>query len=298
MTNTVTTVATNATSKVANELGAVAQESSALLQAAQQWIVEHGISFVVSLLVSLIILIIGVFIVKIITRLSRTAIEKSGKINVLLANFLVSTISKVCWVIIGMIVLKRLGIDITPLIAGLGVTGFILGFAFQESLGNLASGLMIAINQPFRVGDYVAFNAVEGSIIELNMMATTLATFDNKKIVIPNKVVWGAPITNFSVMPTRRVDLVFNVAYGSDLDRVRTIFTDLLASKSYVIKDTPPTIEVGDLQDSSVAFYVRPWVKNADYWTAFFDLKRTGKQALDAAGIEIPFPQVVVHQSK
>lgn len=122
---------------------------------ALRWLAENGISFVVNVLVALLLLAIGMVVIRVLTRTTQKALGRSGRVNALLQNFLCSVVNKTAWVLLLMIVIQRLGVNIAPLIAGLGVTGFILGFAFQESLGNLAAGMMIAINQPFQIGDYV-----------------------------------------------------------------------------------------------------------------------------------------------
>ena len=151
------------------------------------WITEKGLSFAISLAVAIILLIAGAFVIRLVVAAVGRAVDKSGRGNSLFATFAKNVTSKVCWAVLLVTILGKLGVNIGPIIAGLGVTGFILGFAFQESLGNLASGLMIAINQPFKIGDYVVVAGLEGTVLQVDMMATVLATADNKKVVIPNK---------------------------------------------------------------------------------------------------------------
>ena len=217
--------------------------------------------------------------------------------KVLLVNFIVSVVTKVGWAILLVTILSRLGVDVTPLIAGLGVTGFILGFAFQESLGNLASGLMIAINEPFKVGDVVDAAGHTGSVLEVNMMATVMLTPDNKRIVLPNKGVWGGPIVNYSAMDTRRVDLQVGIAYGEDVEKAVSVIRDAVRRVPGVLATPEPAVAVAGLDASQVTINVRPWAKNADYWSVRSATLQTVKEELDRVGIEIPFPQVVVHQS-
>lgn len=284
------------TEKIQNLVANQTQEAAGVFEAIKNWLVVNGLDFAVNLIAALLILLIGYAVIRIIKKMAESALNRTGKLNPLLSTFLLSTLGKLLWVVLFMVILRKLGVDITPLIAGLGVTGFILGFAFQESLGNLASGLMIAINQPFKIGDYVELAGNAGSIRELNMMATTLTTPDNKQIVIPNKVAWGAPIINYSTQALRRVDLRLSVAYGSDLDRVKQLLAGLVDSKSYVEKNPGATIEVIALSAPAVDFVVRPWVKNADYWTAFFELTREIKALLEKEGISAPLPQMGVVQ--
>jgi small conductance mechanosensitive channel len=181
---------TNETQNIASELiqkpiaevqqalaGEVSQGRE-IVDVALRWLAENGISFLVNVLVALLLLAIGVLAIRVLTNATQKALEKSSRVNALLRNFLCSVVNKTAWVLLLMIVVQRLGVNIAPLIAGLGVTGFILGFAFQESLGNLAAGMMIAINQPFQIGDYVTVGAISGTVSELNMMAATLFTAD------------------------------------------------------------------------------------------------------------------------
>ncbi|HPQ71560.1 MAG TPA: mechanosensitive ion channel [bacterium] len=260
------------------------------------WLMEKGPGFLVDLAVFILILIVGAIAIKITRKALRMVLHKSKRINETLEKFLVNVTGKVLWVVLLMIALPRLGIDVAPLIAGLGVTGFIVGFAFQESLGNLASGMMIVLNQPFKIGDFVDAGGHQGVIGEINMMATTMITPDNKKIVLPNRGVWGNPIVNYSALDTRRVDLIVGVAYGSQIGKARDVIANALKATPGVLSDPAPQIELNAMADSSLNLVVRPWCKSADYWNVFFAANQAIKEALDAAGIEIPFPQVDVHQ--
>jgi len=282
-------------SEVTQAFAAEVHNGREILNVVLTWFAENGISFLVNLLVALLLLLIGSHLIRLVTDATHNALKKTGRVNTLLQNFLSSVVNKIAWVLLLMIVLQRLGVNIAPLIAGLGVTGFIFGFAFQESLGNLAAGMMIAINMPFKVGDYVAVGGMEGSVQELNMMATTLATADNKKVVVPNKVVWGTAITNFTATDRRRVDLAIGIAYGMDIGKAKRIALDVLRAHPLVLTDPAPLVEVFALGDSSVNLVIRPWCKPSDYWTVYFEATQAVKEAFDKNGIEIPFPQMDVH---
>jgi len=266
-----------------------------LIKKAQEWAVEHGADLAVSLVVFLLIMLIGAFVVKGLTKMVGKLLSKSDRINETLERFISNVTNKILWVILLMIALPRLGIDIAPLIAGLGVTGFIVGFAFQESLGNLAAGLMIILNAPFEKGDVVEVGGTTGKIEEINMMATTMTSPDNKKIMVPNSKIWGDTITNYTAKDTRRVDLVAGIGYGDDIGKARDLLVEICKKHDLVLKDPAPVVELVEMADSSVNFTVRPWAKTADYWTVYFDLNRTIKESFDANGIEIPFPQMDVH---
>ena len=265
------------------------------LNKAKEWLVVNGIDFLANVIAFIIILIIGKIVIGIACNVTRKGLQKSDRVSDMLQGFTVNVVSKVLWVIVLMIGLQRLGIDIAPLIAGLGVTGFIIGFAFQESLGNLASGLMIALNQPFKVDDFVETGGICGVIQELNMMATTMITLDNKKVVIPNKSVWGSAITNYTALDKRRVDLAVGISYGSDIGKAKRVITEALKNISEVLSDPPPDVEVEQMADSSVNLVVRPWCKTEDYWTVFFKTNQAVKEALDKEEVTIPFPQLDVH---
>ena len=261
----------------------------------KEWMAGSGVDLLTNLLVSAVILLVGWVVIRLVDKALRKAMARANR-KVLLVNFIVSVVTKVGWAILLVTILSRLGVDVTPLIAGLGVTGFILGFAFQESLGNLASGLMIAVNEPFKVGDVVDAAGHTGSVLEVNMMATVMLTPDNKRIVLPNKGVWGCPIVNYSAMDTRRVDLQVGIAYGEDVEKAVSVIRDAVRRVPGVLATPEPAVAVAGLDASQVTINVRPWAKNADYWSVRSATLQTVKEELDRVGIEIPFPQVVVHQ--
>lgn len=260
------------------------------------WLAEKGVDYTVNVVMALLMLLLGWLAIKLIDKALRKALEKHGR-KTLLVNFIASVVSKSCWAMLGISVLSRLGVNVGPLVAGLGVTGFVLGFAFQESLGNLASGMMIALNEPFKVGDFVSAGGHEGSVLEVNMMATVLATADNKRIVLPNKAVWGGPIVNYSAQATRRVDLQVGIGYGEDIGKALEVIRNAVLSVPGVLSEPAPAVATASLDDSQVTINIRPWVRNADYWTVYSATLKAVKEALNKAEIEIPFPQVTVHNA-
>ena len=278
-----------------NIIGQEFSRGQQFLEQIWAWACDKGVETLVNVLAAILILIVGGFVVKGISAVARRALKKTRSVNPLLENFLCSVVTKTGWIFLIVIALGKIGVDVGPLVAGLGVTGFVLGFAFKDTLANFASGVMIALNQPFKVGDYVIVAGSEGTVIELHMMATVIATADNKKIVVPNNSVWGGPVTNFSAMAKRRVDLAIGVAYGTDIAKAKAAALEALKAIPQVLADPAAMAEVVTFDDSEITLTVRAWCKNADYWTTFF----AGNQALDAAfakaGIEIPFPQIDVH---
>jgi small conductance mechanosensitive channel len=238
----------------------------------------------------------GLFIVARIARAwADRVFSRVPSLSKLLSGFLVMV---VYWLTITfglMIVLAALGVNITPLFALLGGASFIIAFAMQETLGNLAAGLMIMINRPFDEGDYVQIAGLGGTVRHVSVVSTTITTPDNQVIVIPNSKVWGDVITNVTASDTRRVDLVFGISYGDSIQQAQKVLEQVVANHPHVLEDPAPIIRVSELADSSVNFIVRPWTKTSDYWTTYWDLQRAVKEAFDANGITIPFPQRDMH---
>ena len=284
--------------KLTSTVGAQVDEGRELVQQIITWFAERGVTFAVNLAVALVMFFVGLFAIKLIGGAVRKAMNRGGESRKLLTNFVVSVVVKTCWAVLAIMILGRLGVNVAPLVAGLGVTGFILGFAFQESLGNLASGMMIALNEPFRVGDYVNAAGLEGVVREVNMMATVMTTTDNKRIVVPNKSIWGGPITNFSAMETRRVDLQVGIAYGEDVDRAVAILAEAVHRIPGVLAEPAPSVGVASLDESQVTINVRPWCKGADYWGVYGATLKAAQAELTRAGVSIPFPQIEVHMAK
>ena len=274
-------------------------QASETASAIANWLQTTGVDYGFRILAAVVILAVGAIAISLAAKALAKMLEKTrlGEKS-LVAKFLVSVAVKVAWAFLIVVALGKLGVDVGPIIAGLGVTGFIIGFAFQESLGSLAAGLMIAINKPFKVGDFVSVAGLDGSITALDMMAVTLATPDNRKITIPNKQAWGAPIINFSALDKRRVDLAVGIAYGADISLAKKTALEAVAAVPGVLSDPAPMAEVKSLDDSAVALTVRAWSKTADYWSVYFAGIQGVKEAFDRAGVAIPFPQLDVHVFK
>ena len=269
-----------------------------LCEKALVWLTDKGLAFAVSIVASAVILVLGYFAIKLIVGMVGKAVEKGGKKNTLFGNFIRNVTGKICWAILIVVVLGKLGVDERPIVAGLGVTGFILGFAFQESLGNLASGLMIAINEPFKIGDYVIVAGLEGTVIKMDMMAVTLATADNKKVVIPNKSAWGAPITNFSALGRRRVNIRIGIDHGCDAAKAIKVALETLPLVPNVLTDPAPSVSVASLDASQVTLNIFPWADGANYWSVYNDAQVAIKSAFEKNGINIPFPLLTIHMDK
>ncbi|NLV83223.1 MAG: mechanosensitive ion channel family protein [Spirochaetales bacterium] len=270
-------------------------KTSSFVQSIQNWFDESLLTTLLEVAAIVLILIIGKILIVILKRILRHAFSKSKKINELMAKFLIKVISTVSWILVLLIIIDRLGVNLAPIIAGLGITGFILGFAFQETLGNLLSGVMIVLNSPFRIGDYVEVGSLSGTVREMDMMCVTLATPDNKRVILANKLVWGNAIVNYSFTENRRVEMGVSIAYDADVGKAKQIIRDILATYPEILTDPAPVIEVNKLNNSSVDLVVRPWTKPADYWSVYFRFQQEILEKFREEGISKPFPQIDVH---
>jgi small conductance mechanosensitive channel len=191
--------------------------------------------------------------------------------------------------------LAKFGVETTSFVAVLGAGAFAIGFALQGSLANFASGVLLLVLRPFKVGDFIDAAGVTGTVKEIQLFTTVLATPDNVKILIPNGKIYGDTIKNLSAYDLRRIDLVVGIAYGSSIEKAIRVIQDVLSSNVRVMKDPASQVAVSELADSSVNLVVRPWVETANYWDVAFEVMKSVKEACDANDIEIPFPQHVIH---
>jgi small conductance mechanosensitive channel len=260
------------------------------------WFSTNAPQFMFNLLLFAVIVLIFALVGKIATRVVQGAMGRAEHhVPQLLRNMAISFTSKVVLLLGILIALSQIGVEIGPLLAGVGVAGFIIGFALQETLSNFASGLMILFYQPFDVGDVVEAGGVSGKVSNMNLVSTTIKTFDNQKLIVPNNKIWGDVIRNKTAENIRRVDMVFGISYSDDIDKAEKVLTGIVSAHDMVLDEPQPMIRLHNLGDSSVDFVVRPWTKTDDYWTVFWDVTRSVKKRFDEEGISIPFPQRDVH---
>jgi small conductance mechanosensitive channel len=247
--------------------------------------------------------IIGAILVLIIGRIAAGIVRKVLGKTLERMNTDPAIISFAGWIVYYLVIvvavlaaLGNFGIETASFVAVLGAMAFAIGFALQGSLSNFAAGIMLLIFRPFRIGDYVEAGGASGSVKSMGVFSTELRTPDNIKIIVPNGKIFGDTIKNVTAEDTRRIDLVIGIGYGSSIEKAVKVFTEMTQADARVLKDPATQIAVAELADSSVNFVVRPWVKTSDYWAVRFDLTRAIKEALDREGIEIPFPQMVVHK--
>lgn len=243
---------------------------------------------------AIIIFIVGKIAARVISNVVATMMTKS-KVDETLVKFAKSIIYIALMVFVVLAALGKLGIETTSFAAIIAAAGLAIGLSLQGTLGNFASGVMLILFRPFKVGDFVEAGGVSGIIEEIQIFSTKMRSGDNKEITVPNGQIVGSTITNYSAKETRRVDLVIGVGYDDDLKKVRAVLEEIIAADERILEDPAVTIGVLELGDSSVNFAVRPWVKSADYWNVFFELQENIKLRFDEEGISIPYPQQDVH---
>ena len=258
-------------------------------------IVEILGSYAFSLVMALLIFIIGKWAVNKIVTLLGKVLRKVKGMDETLIKFLENIVYYALMIIVLLTALGKLGVETTSFLAILGAAGLAIGLALKDSLGNFASGVMIIMFKPFKVGDVVTAAGVTGSVSEVGIFNSVFTTPDNQKIIIPNGAITSGSITNINANDTRRVDLVVGIGYEDDIKKTKDVLNDIISSHEKVLLDKGITVAVSELADSSVNFVVRAWVKTPDYWDVKFALTETIKLRFDAEGISIPFPQQDVH---
>ncbi len=257
---------------------------------------EYLVPFGIRLLVAIAVFVVGKMVVKIIVN----AVDKltAGRVDESLRKFLTSVLRGMLMAVVVIAALERLGIQTTAAVAILGAAGLAVGFALQGSLGNFASGVMIILFRPYKIGDLVKLAGEVGVVEQIEVFNTIIITPDNRTIIIPNGQVAGGTIENLSAQGQLRIDMVFGIGYDDDIRKAKDIMTKVVDADHRVIKEQGVQIAVSELADSSVNFVVRPWVTVADYWDVRFDLTERIKLAFDENGISIPFPQRDIHLYK
>ena len=261
------------------------------LESVYDLLVKYGMKFVMAIVV----LIVGLIVIKWITKAIVRLMKKSN-VNESLIPFLKSLVKVLLKAMLIISVMGMVGIQMTSFIAVLGAAGLAVGLALQGTLQNFAGGVMILLFKPYEVGHFIEAQGFMGSVKEIQIFTTVLTTPDNRKVIIPNSPLATGSITNFSAMPTRRIDFSFGIGYSDDIDKAKSILLKMAQKDERVLKEeNPPAVMVESLGDSSVNLKLRTWVKSEDYWGLWCDTTENVKKQFDAAGISIPFPQRDVH---
>ena len=257
-------------------------------------IVELASEWGLSVVGAVAVLFTGFFIAKLLRRWTRKALERID-LDATLIPFLANLVYYAILAFVLIAVLGLFGVPTTSFVAALGAAGLAVGLALQGTLSNFASGVMLLIFRPFKVGDYIEAGGEEGTVLEVGVFSSRLETLDRVHIVLPNAAVWGATIKNFTASPVRRNDIAVGISYSDDIGKARDIVRDVLRADPRVLPNPAPDVVVTGLGDSSVDLLAVPYCKPEDYWNLRFDLTQKIKEGLDEGGISIPFPQRDVH---
>ncbi len=257
-------------------------------------IILWATTYSVKIIAAALILIIGKWLASKISKLISKLMDKNN-VDVTLIRFMESIIYYTLMIVVLIAAAGQLGINMASFLTIVGAAGLAVGLALKDSLSNFASGVMLILFRPYKVGDFVETAGVSGSIRRIDLFNTTMNTVDNKKVIIPNSAVTGSVITNVTANDTRRVDLVIGIGYDDDIKKAKEVLTDIVKNEKRVLETPATNIAVLELGDSSVNFAVRPWVKTEDYWSVYFDLTEQVKLRFDEEGISIPYPQTDVH---
>lgn len=261
-----------------------------LYSTAITWVSEYSLK----VLAAILILVVGRWLARKIARLLAKVLKKNG-IEVTLTGFLENITYYALLVLVLIAAAGQLGINTTSFLTIVGAAGLAVGLALKDSLSNFASGVMLVLFRPFKVGDAVKVAGITGKVVGINIFNTVLNTPDNQRIIVPNSNITTDVITNITANPTRRIDLVAGIGYEDDIALAKQVLGEIIQADDRVLKDPAPTIAVSELADSSVNIVVRPWCKTGDYWDVYFDLTEQIKVQFDAHGISIPYPQQDVH---
>jgi small conductance mechanosensitive channel len=260
------------------------------------WLADNGVGVFLKALFFFVILALSWAVARVVRRAVEHGLNGPRiRISHLLRKMIVSFSGTLVLMAGLLVALSQLGVNLSPILAGFGVVGFIVGFALQDTLGNFAAGMMILFYRPYDVGDFVEVSGVFGKVSHMNLVSTTILTIDNQTLVIPNGKIWGDVIRNVTSQRIRRVDLTFGISYSDDIPKAEKILMSILEDHDKVLPDPEPLVRLHQLGESSVDFVVRPWVRTDDYWDVYWDVTREVKMRFDAEGVSIPFPQRDVH---
>ncbi|PID72285.1 MAG: mechanosensitive ion channel protein MscS [Desulfobulbus propionicus] len=264
-----------------------------LMNMGKDWLINHG----PGIIISIIILIIGRWLAMWFSSIARKAMTK-GKIDETLARFLSKLVYYALLAAVVIAAADQVGIKTTSFVAIFGAAGLAIGLALKDSLSNFASGVMLILFGPFKVGDVVTAGGVTGKVHQVDIFSTIIMSPDNQKIIVPNSAITSDVITNVNAEPTRRIDMVVGIGYDDDIREAKATLEQLVNADSRILKEPATTIAVAELADSSVNLIVRPWVKTKDYWNVRLDLTENIKLTFDEKGISFPYPQQDVYMHK
>ena len=256
------------------------------------WILAGGL--LAKLVVAVLILLAGWIIIRVAKRMIRKALAKST-LDELLHPFIFNTVRIVLWILLLLTILSWLGVPITAFITALGAAGVAIALALKDSLSNFAGGIIILFSKPFKKGDYIEDLEVSGLVEKIDLLYTTITTFDKKTITMPNGKLANATVINYSKEPVRRVDFTFTASYEANTAHVKEILREVAISHPLALKNPEPFVAVSGHGDNAINYVLRVWSNQEDYWVLYHDLLEQVKNALEQAGVNIPYPQLDVH---
>ena len=255
---------------------------------------EYVVPFGLKLLAAIVVFLLGRWVIKLIKKwMANGLMSRHG--DATLHSFLSNLVSVVLYFFLIMAIVGILGINTSSLVALLASAGLAVGMSLGGTLQNFAGGVLIIMFRPFKVGDFISAQGMEGRVSEIQIFNTHLLTMDNKEVILPNGPLATGVMTNYSKQKTRRVDWVYSISYGDDYDKAKTVLRGLCDQDERILKTPKPFIELGKLNDSSVDITLRAWVNSADYWAVYFSMNEKVYKAFAQEGLNIPFPQMDVH---
>lgn len=260
--------------------------------------IAQAVDLGINVLAGLAILIIGLWVAGFVRARVAGMLGRSKKIDDTVAEFMASLAKYAVIVVTIIALLDQFGVETTSLVAVVGAAGLAIGLALQGTLSNVAAGVMLLIFRPFKIGQFVEVAGHAGVIKGITLFVTEMDTGDNVRIIIPNGSVWGSSIVNYNYHDVRRLDLVFGIGYGADINKGMDVIRAQLAADERCHKDPEAVVAVSNLGDSSVDIMVRVWCAGSDYWGLKWDLLKAVKEALDKDGVDIPFPSRTLYIEK
>ena len=282
---------------VANPLADLAepQDMAKIYETIRLTLEENWKGWAFAILRFVVVIVVFSALARIIASIVNKATARSKTMPTLLRGFVVITVRRIVFFVGLLIALIQVGVNVGPFLAVITAAGFVIGLALQGTLSNFASGLLILWKRPYDIGNAVEAGGVVGAVESMNLFSTTIKTFDNRVMIVPNNSIWNGVITNITGSPTRRVDMTFGIGYDDSIDEAQAILERIVTEHPLTLKDPAPVVKFNEFADSSMNFVVRPWSKTADYWTLYWDVHKRVKEEFDKAGISIPFPQRDVH---
>ena len=254
------------------------------------WCRTDGLKIIIGLVVVFILTkLTDIIFRRIRNRLIKRKADKTA--SIVLTNFF-RIVTKIFIILVSVVVI---GFDTAAIGSAIASLGIAIGLALQGGLSNFAAGVIILFTRPFRIDDYIECEDVQGTVEAIDLFYTKLRSFDNKLVVVPNSKLTSSPTINYTIKPTRRVDVTVQMAYDAGFDAVRSAFQELVQDNPLILESPAPQVDISEYQDSGIKLFMRVWVKNEDYWTVKFALQNNLKKVLDKYGVTIPFPQVDVH---